>query len=276
LDIKQYIESGILENYVLGGATSQEIREVECLSTIYPEIKTELFSLQESMENYVQTLSVSPSPEIKERIMMQIDKLSNLSEESETSTLRVEKEPNDNISQSISKFYKYGLAASVLLAVCLFAYQFKLQNTLNRNYAELAELRDLNETNSGKTNGLLESIEKIKQREKLLASASSNSINLAGTDVSPESKVRVVWNKSTAQIVIIQDELPKPSADKQYQLWGLVDGAPVSLGTLDKSELISEVRNISLDKVDAFAITLEKDGGSETPNLEQLYVIGNT
>lgn len=261
---------------MLGGASSQEIREVECLSSIYPEIKTELSSLQESMENYVQTLAVSPPPEIKNRIMMQIKNTKNIIKPDNTSTLKVDKEQNVNSGTSISKFYKYGLAASVLLLVSLFAYQFKLQDTLNRNNTELAELRDLKELNTDETKSLIESIDKIKQREKLLASSSSNSISLAGTDVSPDSKVRVVWNKSTSEIVIIQDELPSPTAKTQYQLWGLVDGAPVSLGTLDKTELISEVRKISLDKVDAFAITLEKDGGSETPNLEQLYVIGNT
>jgi anti-sigma-K factor RskA len=32
---------------------------------------------------------------------------------------------------------------------------------------------------------------------------------------------------------------------------------------------------VEMDNIQAFAITLEKKGGSPTPNLDQLYVIGN-
>ena len=274
MDIKQYIESGILESYVLGGASSQEMREVECLSSIYPEIKTELISIQEGMEKYIRTIAVPPPPEVKGRIMNQIRNVKQATNNTESPLKLVKGETKEESSKKQSNnFYKYGLAASVLLFAGLFAYQFQLNDRLNRSNTELAELK---EQNSNSTNQLVDSLNQIKQREQLLASASTNTITLAGTDVSPESKVRVFWNKNSSEIVIIQDELPSPTTETQYQLWGLVDGAPVSLGTLDKKDLISEVRKIDLDKVDAFAITLEKDGGSPTPNLEQLYVIGNT
>ena len=42
VDVKAYIESGILESYVLGFASEQEVQEVRCLSHIYPEIAEEL------------------------------------------------------------------------------------------------------------------------------------------------------------------------------------------------------------------------------------------
>ncbi len=273
MDIKQYIESGILESYVLGGASSQEIREVECLSSIYPEIKTELSSIQDGMEKYVQTLAVSPPPQLKDKILAQIKNIKQAASTDESPLRIVKDESIKTNSNRKSNLYKIGLAASILLLVGLFAYQIKLSNDLSSTNNELAELK---ESNSNSTNQLIDSLNRIKQREQFLADASTNSFLLAGTEVSPESKVRVFWSKTSSEIVIIQDDLPRPTAENQYQLWGLVDGAPVSLGTLDKTELISEVRKISLDKVDAFAITLEKDGGSATPNLEQLFVIGNT
>ena len=273
MDIKQYIESGILESYVLGGATSQEIREVECLSSIYPEIKTELTSIQEGMEEYIKTIAVTPPPEIKARVMSQINKTKQESPNHENNLRVIKKSDHAEQKRNNSGFYKIGIAASIITIVGLFAYQFNLNQKLNSSHNELAKLKEINESNSTL---LIDSLNKIKGRENLIASSTTNTITLNGTDVSPESSVRVFWNKNSSEIVITQDNLPNPSEDKQYQLWGLVDGAPVSLGMLDKKELISEVRKISLEKVDAFAITLEKNGGSPTPNLEQLFVIGNT
>ena len=264
MDSKQYIESGILESYVLGSVSHQEKREVECMSAIYPEIKTELLSLQEGMEKYIQSIAVKPPESVKINLLREIDKrkkeaIVSLSVKPEGKILPIKN----------SQFYKYGLVASVALLLAMIAFNY----TQNNNYNELKNELVIKST---ELEGITNSIIETKNREKLLASNSTSQIELAGTEVSPESKVRVFWNKNSSEIVIIQDELPQATTETQYQLWGLVDGAPVSLGTLDKTELISEVRKISMDKVDAFAITLEVNGGSETPNLEQLYVIGNT
>ena len=271
MDIKQYIESGILESYVLGSASSQEVREVECISSIYPEIKTELNSIQEGMEKYVRSIAVTPPPEVKAKLMNAL----NNSPKLKAVPLQEEKLEKEDVIRlpKQNNFYKYGMAASILLLIGLFTYQNKLTNT---NNTELAELRKELNSNVDSNTKLQESIIEVQNREQLLASNSTSSFQLEGTAVSPDSKVRVFWRKTTSEIVIIQDELPKPTEETQYQLWGLVDGTPVSLGTLDKNSLISEVRKIDMNKVDAFAITLEANGGAESPNLEQLYVIGNT
>lgn len=221
------------------------------------------------MENYIRSIAVTPPPELKAKIMSVLSKKQQLNTENEENPIdkEIKSLPNKN------NFYKYGMAASILMLLGLFIYQ---NNVTSSNNDELAELRKELNVNQEANSNLQESINDVKKREQFLASKSTNSFELAGSEVSPESKARVFWNKSSSEIVIIQDELPKPTAESQYQLWGLIDGTPVSLGTLDKNSLISEVRKIDMDKVDTFAITLEKNGGSEVPNLEQLYVIGNT
>ncbi len=57
------------------------------------------------------------------------------------------------------------------------------------------------------------------------------------------------------------------------QLWAIVEGKPVDAGMIDACSGLCKMKNIS--NASAFAITLEKRGGSPTPNLEQLQVIGN-
>ena len=67
--------------------------------------------------------------------------------------------------------------------------------------------------------------------------------------------------------------LPK---GKQYQLWALVDGKPVDAGLLDMevaSTTFQKVKNVM--QAQTFAITIENVGGSESPTLSTLHVLGN-
>jgi hypothetical protein len=54
MNIQAYIESGILEEYVLGTVSPQEKQEVECMASIYPEIQQELQILETALEKYAQ------------------------------------------------------------------------------------------------------------------------------------------------------------------------------------------------------------------------------
>ena len=69
--------------------------------------------------------------------------------------------------------------------------------------------------------------------------------------------------------------MPKAPEGKEYQLWAIVDGKPVDLGMYDEnnSQKLQAMKTIS--KPQAFAITLENKGGSPTPTMEQMYVLGN-
>jgi anti-sigma-K factor RskA len=70
-------------------------------------------------------------------------------------------------------------------------------------------------------------------------------------------------------------KLPPAPAGKQYQLWSIVDDKPVDIGMLDdhfESKLL-KMKNTRSGSV-AFAITLEKTGGSPTPTMEEMYVMG--
>jgi anti-sigma-K factor RskA len=82
----------------------------------------------------------------------------------------------------------------------------------------------------------------------------------------------VYWDKSTGQVYVYASKLPTPEAGKQYQLWALKDGKPVDAGVFDINGELQQMKRIT--EADAFAVTLEPVGGSETPTLELLYVVG--
>lgn len=104
------------------------------------------------------------------------------------------------------------------------------------------------------------------------------SIPLAGQQVSPTSYAKVYWDKKTNAIYLDTKGLPEPPKDKVYQVWSLKLSplTPTSLGTLDSftadNTKIFTINNPN--ESEAFGITLEPEGGSVSPTLEQLYTLG--
>lgn len=275
MNVNEYISSGILEEYVLGVVSDQERREVQCLSKIYPEIEQEVRKLEESMGNYLGLYAKEPPVSLKNKIFAQMDFSSPL-EESNT----VEKEQFDvstpvvsmpevekevQVIQFTPAWSKVSVAASILLALGLGWTVFNMKQIIETN---------------GQLSNQLSILEKVTdQNGDLLAmyqNPQNKVVRLAGVENSPESSVVVFWNQQNNEVALIVDNLPKPEAGKQYQLWTIVDGKPVDMGMLDQEfgNKILQMKGAA-GNVAAFAITLEKEGGSPVPTLEQMYVVGN-
>ena len=70
-------------------------------------------------------------------------------------------------------------------------------------------------------------------------------------------------------------KMPANDAEHQYQLWALVDGKPVDLGVFDmNADDDGMVRMKAIENAQAFAVTLERRGGSSVPTMEQMMVLG--
>lgn len=78
-DCNEFIESGILELYVLGDTTAEEDAEVEAMSLLFPQVKTELAEIRAAMDNYAAaTGSIEPDPIIRPFLMATIDYMDRL------------------------------------------------------------------------------------------------------------------------------------------------------------------------------------------------------
>lgn len=62
MNIQEYIESGVLEAYVLGSASEAEARELLYLKDKHPEIKQTLQELERDMEHIAEQMGVPPPP----------------------------------------------------------------------------------------------------------------------------------------------------------------------------------------------------------------------
>lgn len=279
MNTKEYIESGILEVYVSGAANDQERREVQCLATVYPEIRAELVALEETMNQFSTEFKASPPSGLKNNILAAIK---------DTPQIPVEKQVGDQsnmdgkttetkpIEMTVSKrdisHFPWRLAASVLLLVSSGLLYFLI--TQQNDYQAILESQ--NDNISQLQNELEDLTLEVKDQNEQLAVISSPStlkIPLGSPTGDAQDMALVFWDASNQNVYLDPDQLPSIDEEFQYQLWALKDNQPIDLGTVLKGN-IGFQKMKSVDAADAFAITLEPLGGSEVPTLEQLKVIG--
>jgi len=90
MDIKEYIESGILESYVFGSATKAEAEELLKLKVKYPEIKDALDQLETDLERIAMHMAVAPPPGRWNKIEAELNELV---KQGETENLKITGSP---------------------------------------------------------------------------------------------------------------------------------------------------------------------------------------
>ncbi|RAJ32967.1 hypothetical protein [Pedobacter cryoconitis] len=78
MKINEYIESGILEAYVLGSTSEAETQELLLLKAKHPEVQEALQYLEMDMEHMAQQMSIPPPPDLWLKIEKHLDELAEL------------------------------------------------------------------------------------------------------------------------------------------------------------------------------------------------------
>jgi anti-sigma-K factor RskA len=107
----------------------------------------------------------------------------------------------------------------------------------------------------------------------MLRSEEYRKINLKQLPGGNPAVVELFWNTKTKEVYVGGMQLPEAPSGKQYQLWAIVNGNPVDAGVLSEAQL---QKMKTFEKAEAFAVTLEKEGGSPTPTMEAMVVMANT
>lgn len=279
MDTKDYIGSGILEDFVLGMVSEQEKKEVQCLSKIYPEIASYIAEIEDEMAGAVLADAVEPPKSLKAKIL---DNLPDRDAEDEAPVMPVREEPKLEVvrdektsSEPTEKrsVFPYSIAASLVIIVGLGAMYI---TTLTKSNSQGEQIIDL-QTQVGLVEQQLESMQSqvaaLSNDLDIVTAPSTKRIELNSVG-DFEAQVLVYWNPESQDVLLESINMPAVPEGSQYQLWTLVDGNPVDQGMLplDDAEGLAKMKSANL--ADAFAITLEPAGGSESPTLEQLIVLG--
>jgi hypothetical protein len=122
------------------------------------------------------------------------------------------------------------------------------------------------------------SLEKTQALLNTIRDKNISVVPLGGQEVSPTSYAKAYWNIEDQKVFIDAKGLPEPPDGFVYQVWSLKLSplTPTSVGLLEDFAT-DENKIFALNNPndsEAFGITLEPAGGSESPNLEQLYTLG--
>ena len=260
MNIKEYIASGILELYVAGVLSEKENLEVHGLAMEHAEIQTEI----EAIEASILALSKTVSPGLPlgfDIVKQKID-------------LDREVKVVDLKKKDANWSWYLGWAASLLLAIGF--YWMYTQNQELQSQIEIADRENQKLEQQIADSDI--SLEKSKDLLNTIRDKDIAVIALGGQAVSPTSYAKAYWNKSEQKVFIDAQGLPEPPDGFVYQVWSLKLSplTPTSLGLL--ADFASDENKIfalaNTNESEAFGITLEPAGGSESPNLEQLYTLG--
>ena len=258
---KEYIASGAIEAYVMGMATPEEAAELEQRSASDPEVREALRRFEKEFENVLQKQAITPPDRVRQDLQRKL-----AGEFTERTGARVMPSP--------ARWWR-NVAAAVIVLLLLSAglnfYFYRQYRDAEAAYAGLiAETRDLHASNRIIQTRLTE----IETGMKMMSDPVMQKIQMAGTDRFPDYTASIYWNTKTRDVYLVPTHLPSPTPGKQYQLWAIVDGKPVSAGLMEDCPAMCKMS--SIEKAEAFAITLEKKGGSIQPTLDQMYVMGTT
>ena len=267
MDIREYIESGILEEYVAGELTEEQMLEVEKMSRQHPEIKRELQELQEALNIYANAAEKNSSLNVLNEALLEIK------EGEEEHFMAKLNEDQEIVIKRVNVIPVWSIAASILLVISLgFNYLFYSQFKKTKN--ELALLQQNNTVLAERTSNVEQQLAYARLRVAHFLNEDNIHVRMDGLDISPESFANVFWNKKSNAVFISVDNLPDPPHGHQYQLWAIKEGqAPIDAGIFDCNQLVQELKVIKGD-VKAFAVTLEKEGGSPIATVEKTYVKG--
>ncbi len=257
------ITSDHLVDYAMGFLPLEEARQVEAALAQDESLKAEYQEIQDSLAEYSKAFEKEPPAHLKDEIFSMIaDEL-----ESKPESLPEIKPPS-------SAWKWVGIAAGLALLVSV-GFNYKLNSDLEKAENELAFLRSEKEELITSYASLEDQAKDQAEELDVLRNVNNKTITLEGTDFMPNAMAMVYWNPETKAVYLHQGKLPEPPSGMQHQLWAIVDGQPVDMGVFDLNESDPVKHMGAIATAQAFAITLEKEGGSPSPNLENLCVIAN-
>ena len=266
-NVQAYIESGILELYVLGNTTPGEKLQVEEMMAAHQTVRAEVDEIERSLEVYAHKNAVEPAENQRTRILNSL-----VVNSADDNNFKTKIPASDNIIAlpRASNFYKYAFAASVALLLGVSITLYNVYSKLEQSNNQLLALSQQNQQ-------FAKTVSFKDQQLGVFRDTTFKLLRLKGTEKTPDAGLTIAWNPKSKKVMIDMVDMKLPSTDEahQYQLWAIVDGKPVDLGVFNKPVIdtadMVEMKSVALAQ--AFAVTREPRGGSKNPTMDEMVVI---
>lgn len=238
VDKEQLMRSGLIEQYVLGLTDEAESNLVEEAAASDPEIQAIIDELQSGMKDYATQCGV-PSASRKSLL-----------------------------AKSHKDYWKpLGIAASSLLII-----------SIGINFWQTMQWRQVCDTNTE----LEERHEALQLQHDLqqeyydrLKHAHTHRARLTHPSEQTECLAVVYYNPDMKSAWLNLHRLPQPPRGHQYQVWAEVNGRHVNMGLVRPDSGHCGLFNLQLPVgTDGCVVTLEKEGGSDCPDVDHIAAVG--
>ncbi|GAB1856732.1 hypothetical protein MHTCC0001_15680 [Flavobacteriaceae bacterium MHTCC 0001] len=249
--ISTFLNSDLLDKYLIGVTTPAEAEKVESYIAKYPEVQNAYNTLQHNLEIVAKGNAVEAPKYILNDILEALD---------DAPVVELKKESR------YKKWFNFSIAASV--AAILFAstsYVFYTQNQkLNKENQivvdEIFDLRNDMEMNNKKLDEIMEQFRRLNDpnTHKYIMKGNARAQNLKTVAyINPKEK--------TSMIDVVS--LPQLPEEQCYQIWADLQGKMVSLGILNETD--RELKRIPFtENAKGLNITIEPKGGNAVASTE--------
>lgn len=274
MNIKEYIESGNLEAYALGSLSPDEAGKVAENLSDNAELRKELALIEKTMLLFACSFAPALPANFADKVWQDTSrKVENTTTPNTSSTdktipfhPKIERQPFA---------WKYAatwvaLSGSVALNMMLWNNNKKTEV----QYVAMLQKLDTLQTQQQQLTSLIDGYQKAKN---MMADTAMKTIVMHTMLKGHPMAATLYWSKEKSEAYVSVDGMPPPPPGMQYQLWAIQNGKPVDMGVLPNNMANTpDIRKIDIkvSSGEAFAISLEKEGGSPTPTMQNIYVMG--
>ena len=242
--IRIFLDSDLLEKYLLGDTALEESLQVERYIAMYPEVREAYEELQKNLEAYAKLHALKAPGGLKERILERI---------------RQERKRR-------SVFYKYAVAASIVAMIFAGSSYF----FYNQNKSLQEENILVNNKIKNLEMDMKVQLEDLRNQYIVLNNPNTKRYTVKGNRKAEQLKAVAYINPVKKLSYINVSHLPQLPEDQCFQMWAEVNGELVNLGVIRQFEDKEKLLALPYSDNAIGYITIEPQGGNETPSVQNI------
>jgi len=247
ININDIRNSGLLELYVLGNLSPNDLALVEASLKKFPELKSDIQDIEKAFQAYANMHAIEAPKNLLDNVALP------------KNTKEAKTKPNTGL--------KVLTFASLLIGGILSYMYYTQANEAEQKIIDCEEDQETLETTNR---------ELIAQNElyKKLFDPDFSTINVEATPGYASTQITLKNNAQQKENILIFENLPDLAQDQSFQLWSLkADTDPIPLDVFQNDLDVLEVA--FEEGTSAYAITIEPKGGSQSPTLDRLIGVFN-
>lgn len=242
--IKIFLETDLLEKYLLGTTSQEEALQVERYIAMYPEVRSTYNELQENLEIFAKLHAIKTPEGLKDRIQTSIKKE----------------------YSGRSKFFRYAIAASfaaLIFAGASYFFWNQNQNLQEENVIVNNKIQNLEEN-------MRIQLEDVRNQFIVLNNPKTRRLTVKGNNKAKELKAVAYVNPVKKLSYINVSKLPHLPEDQCYQMWAEVNGQMLNLGVIQEASNSEKLMALPYGENAVGYITIEPTGGNSKPTIENI------